>query len=100
MGVLEAAAVIVKLLFAAGVLAALVWFVLRPMVRSWRQHADLEAMMPTLPDFLEEELQIPADPDMKPGRDEMLRLARADPQRAATVLRQWLGEKERERKAR
>lgn len=100
MGVLEATSVIVKLLFAAGVLAALVWFVLRPVIRSWREQPDPDALMPKLPDIPDEELQIPSASGEKPGREEMLRQARADPRRAATVLQQWLKEKDRERKAR
>jgi flagellar biosynthesis/type III secretory pathway M-ring protein FliF/YscJ len=98
MGVLEAASVIVKLLFAAGILAALAWFVLRPVIQSWRQQPNPDDLMPKLPEITDEELQIPSEPGGKPGREEMLQQARADPHRAATVLKQWLREKERERK--
>jgi flagellar biosynthesis/type III secretory pathway M-ring protein FliF/YscJ len=98
MGALEAAATIIKLLFAAGVLAALGWFVLRPIVLVWRRQPDPDELMPKLPEMRDEELQIPANPNVKPGREEMLQQARADPRRAATVLQQWLRERERGRK--
>ena len=87
----------IKLLFTLGVIFAIFWFVLRPLVRTWQQQPDAEAMMPKLPDVPEEELQIPTDPAgrRKLSRIEMINELRADPTRTAMVLKRWIAEKER-----
>ncbi len=97
MGSLEALTMLVKLLFAVGVLAAIGWFVLRPLFRSWQEQPDPEAFMPKLPSLPEEELQIPTDPNRKLDRNELIAKARSDPRVAAMVLQQWLREKEKGR---
>jgi hypothetical protein len=99
MGTLEAATVIIKFLFVAGVLAALVWFVFRPMLQVWRQQPDPEALMPKIPDLPEEELQIPVDPSgrAKPNRDQMLKQLREDPRQTALLLQHAIREKDKGR---
>ena len=94
MNVLEFVANLVKLVFAAGVLAALAWYVLRPMIRSWRQQPDPQQFMPKLPDLSEEELQVPTDgSQVKPDRNTMMRELKADPHKSAMLLKKWLSER-------
>ena len=93
----------IKLVFTLSVIFAIVWFVLRPLVRTWQQQPDPEAFMPKLPDTEGEELQIPEDPAgrRKPTRNQMIDELRADPTKTAMVLKQWIGEKQKpERKGR
>jgi flagellar biosynthesis/type III secretory pathway M-ring protein FliF/YscJ len=98
-GKLEATTLVIRLAIAAGVVAALLWFVIRPLIRTWRQQPDPERLMPKLPTLPEEELQIPVDPRdrAKPKRKEIIEQARADPRQTALVLQQWIREKKRER---
>jgi flagellar biosynthesis/type III secretory pathway M-ring protein FliF/YscJ len=100
MGSLESMTTLVKLVFTVGVFAAILWFVVRPLIRTWQQQPDAQALMPKLPDLPEEELQIPSDPNerRKPDRNQMINELRADPQKTAMVLKQWIAEKERGRK--
>jgi hypothetical protein len=88
---------LIKILFTVGGLFAIGWFVVRPMVRTWQQQPDLDAMMPKLMDLPEEELQIPLDPNdrKKPDRNQMLKELRSDPTRVAMHLKRWIAEKEK-----
>ena len=101
MGTLQASTLIVKFAFAAGVLAALAWFVFRPLFRTWRQQPNPEDLMPKLPDLPDEELQIPVDPNdrPKPTREQMLTALRSDPRATALLLQQSIRQKERGKKS-
>jgi len=98
-GALQATSLIVRMAVAAGVIGALLWFVVRPLWHAWQQQPDAERLMPKLPPPPEEELQIPVDPEHrpKPDRSEIIRQARADPMHTAMVLRQWIQEKKAQR---
>lgn len=99
MGALEALSLTIKLVIAAGVVAALVWFVIRPMIQAWQQQPDPEALMPKLPELPEDELQIPLDPNssQKATREQMIEKARADPRQTALVLQRWIRDNKEKR---
>jgi hypothetical protein len=99
MGPLESASLMIKFLFAAGVLAALGWFVVRPMVRVWRTQPDPDELMPKLAELPDEELQIPVDPNdrRKATREEMLAALRADPRMTAMLVQHSIKEKTKDR---
>ena len=99
MDALVALALTIKLGFAASVVAALVWFVFRPLFHAWQQQPDPEQWMPKLPPLPEDELQIPVDPNgnPKPSRQQIIEKARADPRQTALLLQQWIRSKKTER---
>jgi flagellar biosynthesis/type III secretory pathway M-ring protein FliF/YscJ len=97
MGSLESLAVLIKLLFAVGVIAAIGWFVVRPLIRHWQQQPDPDSLMPKFVAEPDQELQIPTDPNRKLDRNELIAKARSDPRLAALVLQQWIREKEKGR---
>lgn len=99
MGTLQTTTLVVRLAIAVAVVGALLWFVIRPLLRAWQQQPDAERLMPKLPPLPEEELQIPTDPAhrAKPDRSEIIKQARADPMHTAMVLRQWIQEKKSQR---
>jgi flagellar biosynthesis/type III secretory pathway M-ring protein FliF/YscJ len=101
MGYLEFATTVVKLLFVAGILGALVWFIVLPIVKAWREMPDEEALQIHLPELTEAELQVPTSLGTeKPSREAMIRQIKDDPLRAAAVMRQWLREKAQEKERR
>jgi hypothetical protein len=85
--------ILLKTLFAVGILAVLGWVVVRPLFLVWRQHPDPEAMMPRLQELPEEELQIPSEPGAKPDRNALIAQARSDPRRTAMIMQQWIRDK-------
>jgi hypothetical protein len=91
-GTLQAMSLTIKLVFAAGAVAALAWFVFRPLYIAWQQQPDPESLMPKLPPLPEGELQIPVDPNdaSKPTREQMIAKVRSDPRQTALLLQQWI----------
>jgi flagellar biosynthesis/type III secretory pathway M-ring protein FliF/YscJ len=91
--------VVIKLLFAVLSVAALVAFVIRPLLRMIRTGPDADVLNPyaKLPPPGEEEeaeLEIPTGGDReKPDRAEILDMARKDPREVATLIQRWLREK-------
>jgi flagellar biosynthesis/type III secretory pathway M-ring protein FliF/YscJ len=85
---------IIKLLFAGLAVAALVAFVIVPLVRRLRAGPDPSAYLPTyeLPDEELDELEIPLG-GAKPDRAALINMVRDDPRRAAMVVSRWLRSK-------
>ncbi len=82
---------IIKLLFAGLAVAALVAFVIVPLVRRLRTGPDPANFMPSyeLPEEELDELEIPVG-GAKPDRAAMINMVRDDPRRAAMMVSQWL----------
>ena len=85
---------IIKLLFAGLAVAALVAFVIVPLVRRLRTGPDPAEFMPTydLPEEEQKQLELSVD-GVKPDRAAIINMARDDPQRAAVLVSQWLRNK-------
>ena len=92
----EAVIFSIKLIFAFLILLGVVLFLVRPVVRMWRDRPDIDLLMPDYSGLAEEqeELEIPTDEDAgKPDRTSMIRKAQEDPRTTATLVQQWLKQK-------
>lgn len=86
--------VLLKLLFAAAAVVAIVAVVVRPLWRMLREKPDVALQMPDITALEEEEseLQIPEEGGV-PDRQGLLAQARSDPQHTALLVQRWLRER-------
>jgi flagellar biosynthesis/type III secretory pathway M-ring protein FliF/YscJ len=92
----ELAVWLIRLLFAGLALAAVVAFLLPPLVRMFRNKPQMELSIPDYTQLLEEKEALSLDEDgqeKKPDRASLIAKARADPHRTAMLVRSWLKEK-------
>ena len=92
----EAVIVSIKMIFAFLILLGVALFLVRPVVRMWRDKPDIDMLIPDYSAMMEEgeELEIPTDGDAgKPDRAHMVQQARNDPRVTATLVQRWLKEK-------
>ena len=84
----------VKITFALLAVILILFFLVRPLLRTLRARPDFLDTLQTvqMPIEEDEELQIPSE-DSKPDRSAMVQHARSDPAKAALLVSQWLKEK-------
>lgn len=86
---------LIRLVFTAAAIVAVVVFVLRPLWRMLRAKPDMDLHVPDFTAQLEgEELEIPADAEAGlPERRELVERARSDPRSTALLVQRWLKER-------